>query len=63
MYAAAAVYDKSLSSFGTIDWSKETDTVRGSFATLVDGWFNRMTAQGKTLLGISLQTKDPSTGM
>jgi len=62
MHSEAYNYDPAMSHFGGEDWSKENYVVRSSFATLVNRWLSLMAAQDKTLLGISLQTSEPSTG-
>jgi hypothetical protein len=57
----AIAWDESMSSFNGEDWSKENAVIQSNFAALIDRWLGLMKKEGKTLLGIALQTSDPTT--
>ncbi|KDQ53520.1 hypothetical protein JAAARDRAFT_183032 [Jaapia argillacea MUCL 33604] len=57
----ATELDMDRSSFGTEVWSSETDTIQQDFKDFVQGWITQMADGDKTIIGVALQTSNPSS--
>ncbi|KDQ56882.1 hypothetical protein JAAARDRAFT_79271 [Jaapia argillacea MUCL 33604] len=57
----ATELDMVRSSFGTEVWSQETDAIQQDFKDFVQGWITQMVDGDKTIIGVALQTSDPSS--
>ena len=63
LLAEATQLDFARSSFGDEDWSKETDDVQTGFNDFVAGWLSQMASDKSNVVGVALQTTDPSSGV